>query len=76
VLALHEFDGWALGIGMCLVASWTTQIRGNWRFGRTGGVIFMLGRRPDFPPASEQWGFIEHPNFSSTAPATQAAFRR
>jgi hypothetical protein len=42
-----------------------------------GGVIFMLGRCVDVPPASEKWGFIEPlEHFSSTAAATRAAFRR
>ena len=53
VLAVHDLDrsgSWCRDVLGCEVGD---PDPGNWRFCRAGDVIFMLGRCPDVPAASE-----------------------
>jgi uncharacterized glyoxalase superfamily protein PhnB len=53
VLAVHDLDRSAAWYRDVLGCEIDDVDPGNWRFCRTGGVTFMLGRCPDVPPASE-----------------------
>jgi uncharacterized glyoxalase superfamily protein PhnB len=53
VLAVHDLErssAWYRDVLGCDIED---PDPGNWRFCRAGAVIFMLGRCPDVPPASE-----------------------
>ena len=53
VLAVHDLDRSAAWYREVLGRDVEDPDPGNWRFCRAGDVIFMLGRCPDVPPASE-----------------------
>jgi uncharacterized glyoxalase superfamily protein PhnB len=53
VLAVHDLDRSAAWYRDVLGCECEDVEPGNWRFCRVGGVMFMLGRCPDVPPAAE-----------------------
>ena len=53
VLAVHDLERSAAWYEDVLGCEVRDPDPGNWRFCRAGDVIFMLGRCPDDPPASE-----------------------
>ena len=53
VLAVHDLDRSSAWYRDVLGCSVEDTVPGEWRFCRSGDVIFMLGRCPDDPPASE-----------------------
>ncbi len=53
VLAVHDLDRSAAWYRDVLGCDLEDPDPGSWRFCRAGEVIFMLGRCPDVPPASE-----------------------
>ena len=53
MLAVHDLDRSGAWYRDVLGCELDDPDPGNWRFCRTGGVIFMLGRCPDVPSASE-----------------------
>jgi uncharacterized glyoxalase superfamily protein PhnB len=53
VLAVHDLDRSGAWYRDVLGCELTDPDPGNWRFCRAGEVIFMLGRCPDVPAASE-----------------------
>jgi uncharacterized glyoxalase superfamily protein PhnB len=53
VLAVHDLDRSGAWYRDVLGCELDDPDPGNWRFCRTGGLTFMLGRCPDVPPACE-----------------------
>jgi uncharacterized glyoxalase superfamily protein PhnB len=53
VLAVHDLDRSAAWYRDVLGCSEEDPAPGNWKFCRSGAVLFMLGRCPDEAPASE-----------------------
>jgi catechol 2,3-dioxygenase-like lactoylglutathione lyase family enzyme len=53
VLAVRDLDRSGVWYREVLGCELYDPDPGNWRFCRAGEVIFMLGRCPDVPPASE-----------------------
>jgi catechol 2,3-dioxygenase-like lactoylglutathione lyase family enzyme len=53
VLAVHDLDQSGAWYRDVLGCELDDPDPGNWRFCRTGGLIFMLGRCPNVPAASE-----------------------
>jgi uncharacterized glyoxalase superfamily protein PhnB len=53
VLAVHDLDRSGAWYSDVLGCELDDVDPGNWRFCRAGEVMFMLGRCPDVPPASE-----------------------
>ncbi len=53
VLAVHDLDRSGAWYRDVLGCELDDVAPGDWRFCRAGAVMFMLGRCPDVPPASE-----------------------
>lgn len=53
VLAVHDLDRSSAWYRDVLACELDDVDPGNWRFCRAGNVMFMLGRCPQVPPASE-----------------------